>query len=162
MFKYYTAAPDSVLFNADLVASYNFMLDADCDEDCDLNCLIMVSDSSRQEVYDKFHALPDMRIAQNLYLCACIEVKQRTVDMEDHIIEQTTEFWLGDQIKIKVCKTFFAHTFGLPNVRLDSLLDRETFEWFSMHKSMSTTDGYEEQSVHQHVESCSDFVLNSR
>lgn len=149
--------------------SYDYMLDADCDENCDLNCLTVVSEDSRREAYYKFHDIAERRIAQNLYLCTCIELKLQTMDTDDHIIEQTTEFWLGDTIKIKVCKTFFARTLGFPHKRLDLLLDHEIFEWFSKYKSFFTATndvGMQPawlEPVRRDTEQlCSEFVLNSR
>lgn len=175
----YTAAPDPVLFNVDLVALYDRMLDADCDEDCDLDCVAAVTETERWEAYDKFRDVVEARVAHNLYLCRCIELKQRTVDAEDLIIEQTTEFWLGDKVKVKVCKTFFARTLGLPDARLNALLEPDTFEWFSRYKHLLTgrtvtaaaatavtdddSDVDEETKRYCVVEQpCTEFVLNSR
>lgn len=156
------------MFDADLVASYGHMLDADCDEDCDLNCMTVVSEDSRREAYYKFHRIAERRAAQNMYLCACIELKQQTVDTEDHIIEQTVEFWLGDTIKIKVCKTFFARALGLPDARLDVLLNNETFEWY---RSLAITADDDEARPTKLQLACdntckrlcsTEFVVNSR
>lgn len=161
-------APDSVLFDANLVASYDEMCKAACDEDCDLKCSATVSERNRRLAYDNFRAVAESRIAQNLYLLStCIELNQRSVDTEDNIIEQITEFWLGNHIKIKVCKTFFAYTLGLPVARLDALLEPETFEWFSKYKSFDDDgdrcDVDDEQPTRDIAEQpCTDFVLNSR
>lgn len=167
-----------MLFDANLVASYDRMIDADCDVDCDLSCSTAVSDSGRREAYDRFRGLADARVAQNLYLCTCIEIKQRTVDTDDHIIEQTTEFWLGDRIKIKVCKTFFGRALGLPDARLDALLEPDTFEWYSKYKRNGNDDNTDDvvaDAADRHDEpnhrpsgyreteqTCSDFVFRSR
>lgn len=139
--NYIEGAPDPVLFDPSLVASYDEMLDAECDEDCDLDCWLVVTATGRRAAYDAFRNVPETRVAQNLYLCASIELKHRTVDTDDDIIEQTAEFWLdvvgnsddGGDIKVKVCKTFFARTLGLPDSRLEALLEPETFEWFSRY-----------------------------
>ncbi|XP_060880582.1 uncharacterized protein LOC132952322 [Metopolophium dirhodum] len=192
----FTTAPDPVLFDESLVASYDDMLDADCDEDCDLDCSMTVSVADRRAAHDAFRGVPETRVAQNLHLCACIELKHRTVDTDDDIIEQTAEFWLGggdgdDDIKVKVCKTFFAHTLGLPDSRLEALLEPHTFEWFSRHRDCGRSfgdrdsddcgngdvdddgdydDDYEHRRRRYAVTTfgdndeipCSDFVLNSR
>jgi len=91
------------------------------------------------------------------------------MDTDDHNIEQTTEFWLGDTIKIKVCKTFFARTLGFPDTRLDLLLVHETFEWFLKYKSFFTVadnvgiqPAWLEPKRRDTEQLCSEFVLNSR
>ncbi|VVC33100.1 Hypothetical protein CINCED_3A001511 [Cinara cedri] len=124
------------------------MLDAECDEDCDLNCVVTVSENGRKAAYDSFCGVAtDARVAQNLYLLrSCVVFKYQTVDTD--IIEQTVEFWLGDEIKIEVCKTFFARTLGLPDARLDALFEPETLEWFSRYcksDDEATIDDYGEQ-----------------
>uniref|UniRef100_A0A2S2N7T9 Uncharacterized protein n=1 Tax=Schizaphis graminum TaxID=13262 RepID=A0A2S2N7T9_SCHGA len=184
----FTSAPDTVLFDASLVASYDEVLDAECDEDCDLDCLAVVPEAGRRAAYDTFRSVPEARVAQNLYLCACVELKHRTVDTDDDIIEQTAEFWLdvGDDIKVNVCKTFFARTLGLPDSRLEALLEPDTFEWFSRYRDYSKSSGdcgegnidddedYDENNGHRRRRyanggvcdddeiPCTDFVLNSR
>ncbi|XP_025416561.1 uncharacterized protein LOC112687829 [Sipha flava] len=176
----YTAAPDPVLFNVDLVALYDRMLDADCDEDCDLDCVATVTETERWEAYDKFRDVVEARVAHNLYLCKCIELKQRTVDVEDNIIEETTEFWLDDKMKVKVCKTFFTRTLGLPDARLNALLEPDTFEWFSRYKhllidhtvtvmAVTAVDNHDRDVDEERTkrycgieQPCSEFVLNSR
>jgi len=183
-------APDPVLFDPSLVASYDEMLDAECDEDCDLDCSVAVTAAKRRAAYNAFRRVPETRVAQNLYLCASIELKHRTVDTDDDIIEQTAECWLdvgngddGDDIKVKVCKTFFARTLGLPDSRLEALLEPETFEWFSRYRrgddcgegGIEDDEGYDEDYEHRrrrYVNNrgfgnddempCTDFVLNSR
>lgn len=165
---HFIAAPDTVLFDANLVASYSEMLDARCDGDCDLNCMAAVPVTGRRAAYDKFRsvaAVADARVVQNLYLVrSCVELKHRTVDTD--IIEQTTEFWLGDEIKIKVCKTFFARTLGLPDARLNALLEPETFEWFSRYCKPDDDDDSEDPrsptTRFDTEQPCSEFVLNSR
>lgn len=167
-----TAAPDAVLFDANLAASYDRMGDADCDADCDLNCRTAVSDGGRQKAYDRLRGLTDARVAQNLYLCTCVEIKQRTVDTDDHIIEQTTEFWLGDRIKVRVCKTFFARALGLPHARLDALLEPDTFEWFTEYRrddAASAADDRRDEGNRRQPsrrcgieQACTDFVFQSR
>lgn len=164
------AAPDPVLFDADLVASYDRMLDACCDVDCDMKCTAVISCDSRQQAYDGFRAATDARIEQNLLLCASIELEQRPLDSNDNIIEQTAEFWLGNEIKTKVCKTFFAHTLGLPDARLNALLEPDTFQWFSKHISptgcftaaASTKIHHDSPPGYGPESPCTDFVLNSR
>lgn len=156
-------APDPVLFDENLVASYGRMLDADCDEGCDLDCVAAVSENSRRTVYEKFDGLADARTEQNLYLCACIELEQCQADAEEHIIEQTVAFWLGDQVNVKVCKTFFARTLGLPDARLDALLEPDTYQWFLEHKSSAAADDRQRQCHDFESRSgVTDFVLNSR
>lgn len=171
----YTAAPDSVLFDEDLVASYDHMLDAECGVDCNLNCLITVPESIRRMAYQKFRSMAKRWISQNLYLSTCLEVKERVIDTEDHIIEQTVEFWLGDEISVKVCKNFFARALGLPDTRLDALLRPDTYRWFSEHKSHKPQPsqpfdehGAQEDDTAMHhddtepLSDCTDFVLDSR
>lgn len=168
-----------MLFDADLVALYDGMLDADCDEDCDLDCAVVVSETHRRESFEKFRDVDEARVAQNLYLCKCVELKQRTIDAEDNIIEQTTEFWLGE-CNIRVCKTFFARTLGLPDARLHALLEPDTFRWYSRYKHLltgrsvtavaATTAGGDDDcdadgKTTRHFgteQPCSEFVLNSR
>lgn len=102
------AAPDPVLFDEDLVASHGRMLDAGCDDDCDLDCAVAVPHDRRLDAYREYHDATsaatdrgETRVAQNAYLCGCVELRERTVDTDDHIIEQTPEFWLGgDGIKV--------------------------------------------------------------
>lgn len=186
--NYVEGAPDPVLFDPNLVASYDEMLDAECDEDCDFDCSLAVNATGRRAAYDAFRKVPETRVAQNLYLCASIELKHRTVDTDDDIIEQTAEFWLdvvgnGDGIKVKVCKTFFARTLGLPDSRLEALLEPETFEWFSRYRrrgddygesGIEDDEDYDEDYEHRRRRyanngfgnddeiPCTDFVLNSR
>lgn len=103
------AAPDPVLFDTDLVASHGRMLDARCDDDCDLDCAVAVPENRRLDAYREFCAVTaaetddgEVRVIQNVYLRGCVELRERTVDTDDHIIEQTPEFWLGgDGIKVR-------------------------------------------------------------
>ncbi|XP_025206373.1 uncharacterized protein LOC112602498 [Melanaphis sacchari] len=169
------------------------MLDAKCDEDCDLECSVAVPEASRRVAYDAFRNVPETRVAQNLYLCACVELNHRTVDTDEDIIEQTAEFWLdvndgdddGDDndIKVKVCKTFFASTLGLPDSRLEALLEPDTFEWFSKYRDCSRSFGWSDINDDEYHDEdyehrrqryanggpsnddetpCTNFVLNSR
>lgn len=160
-------APDPVLFDENLVASYGRMLEAACDEDCELHCATAVSEDDRRMAYERFCGLAtDARVAQNAHLCACVELKQRAVDTDADIIEQTAEFWLGDSIKVKVCRTFFASTLGLPGARLDALLEPETLRWYEREllDAAGGQDCDDDRMRRQDdaEEPCTDFVLNSR
>lgn len=74
-------------------------------------------------------------IAQNAYLTTCVEVQKpphgsRPRKMDPHCGPQTVDFWLGDDIKVKVCMLFFVHTLGTPAARLTALFRPRTFRWF--------------------------------
>ncbi|XP_050427836.1 uncharacterized protein LOC126837901 [Adelges cooleyi] len=175
-----TTAPNSVLMDGDLIESYDCQLDASCDADCELSCRTTVPEIDRLTAFRKFRQMADVRIAQNAFICASVEVHPRDTavaadsdadglycdDLTDY---RTVDYWLGDQIKLKVCKTFFAGTLAVPGSRLDAVLKPETYQWFRKHLvTTSYSAGQQLQMVQGDAadnmsdEALTDFVLESR
>lgn len=164
-----------------------------CDEHCQLNCSVAVPYEVRWGANDRFKAMASaddpLCIAQNAYLTTCVEVqkpsqRRKMDDPYSKEFEQTVDFWLGDDIKVKVCMLFFVRTLGTPAARLMALLRPHTFRWFCRQWARSNglplpadddddDNGYDDDGKGDNYDdgdgdgggpqrSYPDFVLNSR
>lgn len=96
---------------------------------CLLTCYYSIPGPQRKEIHKEFHMSHNVT-EQN---CNIVQlIKLRMIKKEDDTFESCPIYHLlmNDEL-VKVCRTFFLNTLGIPEQRLDAILKPINYSWYS-------------------------------
>jgi len=129
MLIFFLGIPKSIIYNQDLIESYGEMLPPYCDPDCQLKCYYSMLSPERRQIYKEFQMLPNAT-EQNCKVTQL--VKLRMTKKSDSTFESCpTYHFIRNNESIKVCRTFFKNTLGIPEQRLEAVLKSTNYSWYS-------------------------------
>lgn len=130
MYIFFLETPESIIHNQDFTECYGEMLPPNCNPDCKLCCYYTFPSPQRREIYKEFQLLHDV-IEQNCRIAQLVNL--RMIKKNDSTFYSAPVYYLvmNEKSLVKVCRTFFMNTLGLPENRLNAVLKPVNYSWYS-------------------------------
>lgn len=135
------------------------MLPAYCDSNCQLMCYYSIPSPHRREAYNEFKMLQNVT-QQNCTITQLVQL--RMVRKGDSGFESYPTYHLIINNKlVKVCRTFFKNTLGIPEHRIDAVLNPINYSWYSDRDTALNTNQPKHINVISEQIEMTDFIKES-
>lgn len=142
-----------------LTESYGEMLLPNCEIGCQELCYYSIPGPQRRYIFKEFQSM-DSVTEQNCKIAQLVQL--RLVKKEDNSFESYPSYYLIINNKsVKVCRLFFMNTLGIPERRLDAILNPTHYSWFSDKESALKARQPEQVKVISEPMVATDFVKKS-